>query len=544
MNMRIKLIYMPRLYEFGRPTYPSGRPNFPPLGIATLSSLLKKHGHKVKQDDLDVRVHNHNNKSNNPINLRMFDDINRILKFIKLGHDPEWEKEAEKILKFTTYKEFDLIGLSQVGELNFSVIGMTLAMSKIIKEKTGATIVTGGIDWGHPLDVEKYLECDYIDYVVLCEGEEPLLQLCDSIEKDKVEERNLERVYYRGKKPRGSSTLQLKIENFFKPDFTGLPLELYKYNPAKDEPELEEEYLKSGLEILVLPYLFVKGCEFGCAFCGESVNRHCLRKNIDEVVSDLKDLSEKYKTKYFFFLNTNINPTYRYAEEFADEVIKNDLNILWSSCANLGAVDKKLLYKLREAGAVRLIWGIESGSQKMLSYVRKSLIIDSAIKKLKLSHKIGIWNEIEVIAGMPHETENDIDLTVKFIEENYEHINYCHPNKFILKESFMLLHPEEFGICNIRGPNIRGLIDEKGRIKKFSGYHYAVRRFDEKEGLRWKEKMKQIDHSFERISRALRKMLETKGGLRIYHPNFNLPALFYLYSVLKNKKDIESIIHR
>jgi len=50
---------------------------FPPLGIATLTAHLKKHGFSVDQDDLCIKVFYHNYKEKDPkkhINLKIFND--------------------------------------------------------------------------------------------------------------------------------------------------------------------------------------------------------------------------------------------------------------------------------------------------------------------------------------------------------------------------------------------------------------------------------------------------------------------------------------
>jgi hypothetical protein len=58
--MRLKLIFLPWHHRDPVQGRPYGAIGFPPLGIATLTAILRKHGFSVEQDDLDVKVVRHN----------------------------------------------------------------------------------------------------------------------------------------------------------------------------------------------------------------------------------------------------------------------------------------------------------------------------------------------------------------------------------------------------------------------------------------------------------------------------------------------------
>jgi radical SAM superfamily enzyme YgiQ (UPF0313 family) len=524
--MRIKLIYVPRLYTKNKFEYTETHNFTPPLGIAILTSMLKKFNIPVKQDDLDAKIFFDSYKEINKINLKIFDDKNRIEKFIKKPEDAELEEEAEKMLKKTKIEGYDVIGLSLCGQHNFSVIGTSVVLSKLIKEKTGATTIIGGIDKNEcMIDFFQLVNFNYIDFVISGKGEEALLNLCFELDKKGEIKLKMENLFYRNmESAKIPPKICIKPWNFFRPDFDGLPLNLYRYNPYEEYKDLESSF-KTNLKVLMLPYTFTFGCTNKCAFCSEyKCGFFC--KRVPEVVEDLEFLKKKYKTKYFFFLVNNINPLYEYATKFVDEIIKKDLDIMWTACAHIGRLDKKLLYKFKSAGAVRLIYGLETASNRLLKYISKGFTREKAAKILKISHELGIWNEIELIAGLPFERDEDINSTVDFISQNREYINFCHPNKFMLKDSLFLKFPERFGLTN---------------IKKIT-HSYYPHRFDEVNGLKWEEKIIQIEGSMKKLNEAISKNILSKG-LRYYRPNSNVPFLLYFYTVLKYKKEVEKIIH-
>lgn len=505
--------------------YTVNYPHAIPLGIAILTSVLRTHDYKVEQDDLDAKVYFDNkkvNKESKKTNLAPFDDRKRITNYINTGYDPILEEEGEKILKKTNFKNFDVIGLSLCGQHNFSVNGLCFIISKILKEKTGANIVVGGLDTSDCIfRFEDFIKYKYIDFVIPGHGEDPLLNLCYSLENDCVEKTELSRVFYKNKKHSDNPDKYKFVPYIpFKPDFDGLPLNLYRYNPFDEFSELDSS-LKSNLRILMLPYSYTFGCTNKCAFCAEYKCGFACKK-ISEVVSDLEELIKKYKTKYFFFLVNNINPFYKYAKEFAEEILKNDLEMNWAACAHFGRLDKKLLQKLKNAGAIRFIFGLESGSNRLLKFIRKGFTSQQAQKILRLSDKLGIWNEIELIAGLPHENERDIELTINFIKTNRKYINYCYTNEFILKDCLFLKFPEKFGIMNIQEKN-----DDE-----------FPRRFDEKNGLKWEEKKKQIHRSMKKLNQTIETEIFQRKEFRYYHPSYNVQLLFYLHSMFKNKNEL------
>ncbi len=538
--MKIKLFYSPRFYlEEGKFGYQREPPFIPPIGLCTLTSFLKKHQYSVEQDDLDIKVFQNNQKSKSDsqkINMSLFDDRERIAQFIKKGDDSQLEEEAHQILKKTKIGNKDIIGFSICDDHNFSTIGSTIVLSKIIKENTGARIIIGGVRHQRKIYEETLTDLDYIDFVVL-HNHITALNLVKIIEKggdlSKLQKisynQNALHRYLKQAKNRQKWKLfdSIKGDDMIPPPaFEGLPLDLY----SPSFTDYRSKGIKSKKKVLLLPFSFVIGCLEGCAFCPNTEKPGLILRNPKTVANELKALSIKYKTEFFLFLNTNVNPSYRYAEMLADELIRIDANIMWSDCANLKHLDQKLLSKLRRAGAFRLVYGMESASPKMLKYIEKGLTQTHAEKMLQASNKEGIWNELELIAGMPRERQEDVQITIDFIKRNKPYINYFYLAKYMLMNSKISLNPTKFGIENIRE-----------NIKNLKGIQQFNRRFDEINGLRWPEKVKQIEQSYKSHCQAI----SDENSDRVWNnqrgydsQGETLHLLYLLYSIFKNKKEV------
>jgi len=496
--MRVKLVFLPKCpVDPNLRTQFSNEIGFPPLGIATLTSFLKKHGIKVSQDDLDVKVVYTNWKfagTEKSINLTYFLDEKKRKKVIK-DNEETLEKEAEKILRLTKWRNFDIIGFSVQSPDNPSAVTIAITLAKLLKEKYDVPVIAGGCM--NDYAIKTLLEGGFVDCVLLSShfgslGEVNLLKFCEMYEKG-VEFHKIPGVIYLDKEKviytRRFEDYEVKERRIFTlPDFDGLPMELYQY---KVFSKTNGNVYKS--KILILPYFFIYGCPNTCAFCNYSRYPLLGVKNPEDVARDLKILSKKYHTKYFYFLNPEINVTKEYAYQVAKQIIKEGLEIKWTDCATFKNMDVKLLEILKEAGASRLVWGLESASQRMLNYIQKGIKLEDAKKILKKSYQIGIFNHILLICGFPYEREHDINLTISFLKENKEYITGGTTlNKFWIDGLFED-NPEKYGL------------HLKEHTKNYRDW--STRPFDELKGLSWEQKVKIVPKLFE----ILRKTIEQLG---------------------------------
>lgn len=541
--MRIKLIYPPLYYPSiekkpDKMFYRRSPARIPLISLPILKSYLNEKGFFVEQDDLDIKVYTKNkfSEEGNKIWMGLFDDMPRIRKFLETGSDPQLEDEAEKALKNTNYTSFDAIGFSVTNEWNIAGFGATLVLAKLIKEKTGSLIILGGSDIGQILNLfEKKSLLKFIDIMLLesnFHAHYDFLQILKSLEdaskKGKLGKRNhFFTDSYGRNKPVVFHTKKLRInvlrpnqqeltkeEAFPVPDFEGLPLELYKYGLS----DIDANKVSKS-KILVLPYYFSSGCPNSCIFCGCSASKDFTFKNPERISEELERISSKHNTRFFIFYNTSLNPTRCFVNELIKELKRKDLNLLWSDCATIKNMDKKILKGLYECGARRIIYGVESPSPRLLRYVEKGISVARIEKILKLSHETGIWNEVELICGLPHESNEDIQKTLGFIDQNNRYINHYNLHQFKLVRSKLSLNPSKYGINNIN----------EREDKSIPG-----KAFDEISGLKWKNKLKQIQTSFEIVKSHLLKF-----------PNYGYTdsdecflKLIYLYSTLESKKEV------
>lgn len=509
--MLIKLIFPPytEVHILNR-IYP-----VPPLGIAVLKSFLERHGYKVEIMDLAIQFQDddykvqHNNEKN--IDFTTFYDHNRVKKYLNgIRDDPYIDTILDRLLQDITYRDVDLIGFSVI---MMPQLLLTLALAKRIKEDTDIKIVLGGPSitlFGN----EILKDFSFIDYGIIGDGEMPLLKLVQRLESNRLSEREVPGLIYRMNNSIVINDIVcLDINDVPPPDFDGLPFDRYRRKV-------------DGTSVLVLPYEMGKGCSHNCSFCNrlrlkctESKSSEKVIRSPKKIVSELRELSKKYNTKFFVFQDNSINRDINYLSFISNALIKTETDIMWDALARPTNFNKKLLNKILEAGCVKLRYGVESGSNKILKHMRKGFSVENVEKVLKNSHKAGIWNHLFFIAGYINENDHDISQTVDFMKRNWNYIDNAHISAYRLTiNTPTFTNPEKFGI--------KYMYPNKNEIYKYS---YA---FDEVNGLTWEDKQKQQEQSFN----ILLSTLEDKTKTPFVH------IVFYAYSNSNSAKEAKTII--
>lgn len=228
-------------------------------------------------------------------------------------------------------------------------------------------------------------------------------------------------------------------------------------------------------------------------------------------------MNEEFGLKYFFFLHNTINLSKKYINEFCDEIIKANLDILWSDCARADNLDRDTLLKMRKAGCVRLVYGLETASPRLMKYIDKQINLKQLENILSWTDEAGIWSGIEIICGFPHETKEDMDMTIEFLNRNKKNIDQMYYNIFYLTYgSRMHVAPERYGLENLSQTDTFKY--DRMQVKGLTRIS-----FDEKDSLKWEDKLKQMTECFDHT------VEET--NTKIACPCFEMEhLLFYLYS--------------
>jgi anaerobic magnesium-protoporphyrin IX monomethyl ester cyclase len=106
--------------------------------------------------------------------------------------------------------------------------------------------------------------------------------------------------------------------------------------------------------------------------------------------------------------------------------------------------------ELRESGLHFVIWGVESGCDRILSLMKKGTNIKDVEQVLNDSHDAGVKNVTYIMFGFPTETQEEFIQTIDFLKKNAQAIDLISPSTFGLQQGTPAYeHPLEFGITKI-----------------------------------------------------------------------------------------------
>lgn len=285
--------------------------------------------------------------------------------------------------------------------------------------------------------------------------------------------------------------------------------------------------LKEIKPFIMGSFRFMLGCPNKCAFCSESSwNRFEILKPTQVV-----DLLESYCDEdifNFIFFNNNLNFSEKYVFQLCNEIIKRNVKIQFSDSANLKYNKLEMFQALREAGCVRLWFGGETASQKLLNTINKKMTPDDIYEGLENSDKAGIWNGVNLIVNLPHETEEDFQETEKLSSSQFVDTIYC--NIFtLLAKSLYMMEPEKFEV-KIRKLTLQSLVSNRKMCE-----------FDEIGGIKWEEREAQ---GIDRRNRILtgRKNIDKAPIHKQENDIMRDDNLLYsLYRAVEDKKIVKQI---
>ncbi|OGZ36676.1 MAG: hypothetical protein A3A94_00750 [Candidatus Portnoybacteria bacterium RIFCSPLOWO2_01_FULL_43_11] len=168
----------------------------------------------------------------------------------------------------------------------------------------------------------------------------------------------------------------------------------------------------------IAPIVITRGCPYSCTYCAGPIisGRKIRKRSIDNVIEEIKLLYHKYGIREIHIEDDNFTLYNDLVKEFCYKLKENNLNISWA-CPNgirLDTLSKDLLLLMKNSGLYSVSVGIESGSDKILNQMKKSLTTEKIKEKLNLIKSAGLEAIGFFIIGYPTETKKDILKTLAF----------------------------------------------------------------------------------------------------------------------------------
>ncbi|MFQ5751945.1 MAG: B12-binding domain-containing radical SAM protein [bacterium] len=287
--------------------------------------------------------------------------------------------------------------------ISFSVLtpyrNHMLATSKHMKEAGIKTpMIAGGYDI---MFLPELLEFSDIDIICRGEGELPLGELCERIDK-KEDYSNIQNLWVKDG------------DKIYKNNLRQWSLNMDEW-PFDDR----DIYLDYDSYFHIVPFTQVlagRGCPYPCAYCFNDGYRkiyqeggskgYCKLRSVDHLMEELLILKNKYKSRYIFFNDSTLTYNKKWILEFL-KAYKEKIKIPFSLNAVITEIDEEVGRALGDAKYCELVrFGLETGNEEYRNKVLKKNVKDKSLfKGAGILAKNKIRYSMAMMFGLPGETQ-------------------------------------------------------------------------------------------------------------------------------------------
>jgi radical SAM superfamily enzyme YgiQ (UPF0313 family) len=334
-----------------------------PMGILSISAVLKQHGHEVCIRDYNL-----------PGNLRC--DIGQFARQL-------W-RDGSRVYGFSTAA---------------GLLHTPLRLAEALKDVMPEAVVVFGGPHATVADEDIIGHFDCVDFVARNEGESVLLSLIDALEgKTSIEE-------VKGITFRKDGNIIRSPDAAFIRDLDRLPVPDYASYPV------------DSMLNTFIPVEVGRGCPFRCAFCSASEiwGRLYRVKSVERIIAEIKHLKASYNANRFYFRHDQIIKNRRWLFRLCDGLSSELPGIEWQCSARIDSIDETILGKMKAAGCTGVELGIESGSKKIQHDIGKELSVDDIMTGVQLVNRQGMEAILFFMCGFPDEDKQDVYDTMNLI---------------------------------------------------------------------------------------------------------------------------------
>lgn len=216
-----------------------------------------------------------------------------------------------------------------------------------------------------------------IDFLIYGEGENSFYRLVNALEKKEPFE-GIEGLIYK------SDTITIinnppqpisDLDELTFPDFRLLNVHDY------------DSYYAQSLPLATL--IASRGCPFSCNFCdayathGKVLRLRSPKNIVDEIEYNYKE----HYIKQVMIKDSTFTINREWVLEICSEIKKRDFKIDWTCNTRVDLIDEELLRNMKESGCYMAMFGIESGSQRVLDTIGKGITVEQIKRGIALCKK-------------------------------------------------------------------------------------------------------------------------------------------------------------
>lgn len=293
------------------------------------------------------------------------------------------------------------------------VIEQAAAMAAVVKQTDPETHTLAGGAHASALPARTLKEFADFDVVVTGDGEERVVAVCRAAADGALHDAAIPGCAIRG----GGGIRDHTAAPAPPLDLDTLPL------PARDLLRLDRYRGASTPGIPAATHrateLFTsRGCPGRCIFCGSErmFGRQVRFRSVDHIMAEVHDCITRHKFNHFTIDDDTFtlkkNRVLEFCERMAAESATFDCD------TRVDHIDRDMLHALARAGCVKIAYGVETGSPRILESIGKGITIEQIRRAFRLTREAGIMSCAFLMVGShPEETARDIEQTWRLVRD-------------------------------------------------------------------------------------------------------------------------------
>ena len=276
-------------------------------------------------------------------------------------------------------------------------------------------------------------DCPAVDYGVVHEGEDTLVDLCRGVTEEQIKGlvfRCDGDIIYTGARPWLMNLDDRPWPRYHK-------FELHRY-------------------INTMAIYTSRGCPYQCIFCPNRIISPVFRARSSGNVVDEIEYWYARGRRQFNFDDDNCNRIRSRMFEICDEIERRGLKEIFIHCSNgirADRVDREMLTRMWEVGFRSIAFGVDGGNNRILKIVKKGETIETIEEGIKTACELGYDVKLLFVIGTPYETRDDVEdkvrLTRKYPVHDvhfYNTIPYPGTELYdwVMENNCFLKKPEEY----------------------------------------------------------------------------------------------------
>jgi len=158
-----------------------------------------------------------------------------------------------------------------------------------------------------------------------------------------------------------------------------------------------------------------RGCPNRCIFCDRSVfGSSCHAFSAEYVTGMIRHLVDQFGIREFSFEDDTFITFKKRLVTICQGLISLGLDISWTCLGRVNSIDAETLELMKRAGCWQISFGIESGSQEILTTIHKNITLEQIGRAVALCREAGILSKGFFIVGHPGETRQTLKQTLEF----------------------------------------------------------------------------------------------------------------------------------